>query len=155
MGSDMKWSGLAKFTLGFLLAIALLFFAGVTATRFFIARLTAPPPRPVFPNDNPTPVDTPPPAPSPEAATAPAPPPETTVESTSTPSANEYTARVSQPVGLILRSEPTQQSEQLGGVAFNQEVVVLETSPDGEWLRVRLDSGAEGWIKGGNIEPVN
>jgi len=148
-------AGVAKFLLGFTLAIAILFFSGVTAARYLITRLTAPPPRPVFPNDNPMPASpeaspaaeaAPSPAPSPEAAASPTPEP--------SPSPTGTVARVTQPIGLILRSEASQASEQVGGIEYNAEVEILETSPDGEWLRVRVPgSEQEGWIKSGNTAP--
>lgn len=149
-------TGVAKFVLGFVLAIAILFFGGVTTARYMITRLTAPPPRPVFPNDNPIPpeaeappasatAETPAASPSPEAAASPSP----------SPSPATARARVTQPIGLVLRSEATQDSEQLGSVDFNTEVEVLEASSDGQWQRVRIpSSGQEGWIKGGNTEAI-
>lgn len=151
-------AGVAKFFLGFVLAIAILFFAGVTTARYMITRLTAPPPRPVFPNDNPMPPPEAEASPSPAASPAPAasPSPEAVASPSPSPSPSPATARarVTQPIGLILRSEATQSSEQLGGVEFNSEVEVLETSPDGEWQRIRTASGQEGWVKGGNTEAV-
>lgn len=152
----MSWSGLSKFVLGVLLAIGILFGTGVMLTRYLVERLSTAPPKPVFSND-PSP-----PAASPVAAVEEAPPveapadapPESPPESSPSPSpANEgYSARVIQPIGLILRDQPSQNSGQIGGVEYNREITVLEDSPDGEWQRVRLSSGAEGWVKGGNTE---
>ena len=160
----MSWSGLLKFFTGFTLAIALLFFAGVNVTRYLITRLTAPPPRPTFPNDSPTPAASP-------AQAANSPKPSTTasqpaasaqpnqVFATPSPSPSEpgaYEARVTESIGLVLRQDPSQDAERLGGVEYNQEITVLETSSDGEWIRVRLaDSDTEGWIKAGNVEKVD
>lgn len=157
-------AGLAKFILGVSLAIAILFFTGVSAARYLITRLTAPPPRPVFPNDNPlpeasVPTDSPapesspdiPPAAAPEVVEAPSPSP----IPTPTPSPTlGYQARVVEPIGLILRQDATQESAQIGGVEFNATVEILESSPDGEWQRVRLANGQEGWIKAGNTTPL-
>lgn len=149
----MSMSGLLKFVTGFLLAIALLFFAGVSTTRYLITRLTAPPPRPTFPNDNPT---APPPAvePSTQAAEPTATP---TPAPTPTPlEPGAYAALVTQPIGLVLRQGPGTDTEQIGGIAYNEELVVLETSSDGEWLRIRLEgSTVEGWVKSGNTERLN
>jgi uncharacterized protein YgiM (DUF1202 family) len=66
-----------------------------------------------------------------------------------------YPARVTQPIGLILRQEPSGEAARVGGIDFNQELTVLEEAPDGAWQRVRLADGAEGWIKGGNTEKLN
>lgn len=149
----MKLQGLAKFVLGFLLAIAILFFAGVSTARYLINRLSALPPRPVFPND----------APAPDVPATSTPPATGTEQPVASPSdtpapspaaAQTYNARVTQPVGLVVRAEPSRESEALGGLDYNQDVVVLQSSPDGEWLRVRLNDGSEGWIKAGNTQPI-
>ncbi|GAB4374434.1 MAG: hypothetical protein Kow00121_18860 [Elainellaceae cyanobacterium] len=154
----MSWSGLSKFFLGVLLAIGILFGTGVTLTRYLLERLSTPPPRPVFANDPSPPAASPVaaveanPAEAPaEAAPAEAPAP----ESSPSPSSEGYSARVTQPIGLILRDQPSQDSGQIGGIEFNREITVLEDSPDGEWQRVRLSNGAEGWVKGGNTERLN
>lgn len=173
----MRWITLLKFLTGFTLAIAVLFFTGASVSRYLITRLTTPPPKPIFPND--TPAATPPPAeattpspspvssepaaasPSPAPADAPAPSPSPSPDAASpSPSPTEvpgaYEARVTQPIGLVVRQEANRESTQVGSVEFNQPVTVLETSPDGEWLRVRLPgSGLEGWIKAGNTETIN
>lgn len=158
--------GLIKFLTGFTLAIAILFFAGVNLSRYAIARLTILPPKPLFPNDNPplspvavasSPVAPSPTAPSP-AVVEPAPSvsPTVSVTPSPTPAAAGYQARVVQPIGLILRDSPSRDSSQIGGLEYNEAVVVLETSPDGEWLRVQLpNSTVEGWIKAGNTEKLN
>jgi len=41
----------------------------------------------------------------------------------------------------------------VGGVDYNKELVILETSPDGDWQRV-WSNGVEGWIKAGNVSPT-
>lgn len=171
----MNWSALLKFSVGFSLAIALLFFAGVSATRYLIGRLTAPPPRPTFPNDDPNFTLSPTPSASPTLAAAatpsptstpvasvatpspasPSPTPETTT-TPETPAADGYEARVTQSIGLVIRQEPSRSAAQVGGVSYNESVIVLETSSDGEWLKVRLpNSGLEGWVKSGNTQPIN
>ncbi|MBD1911127.1 MULTISPECIES: SH3 domain-containing protein [unclassified Leptolyngbya] len=159
-------AGVAKFFLGFVLAIAILFFAGVTTARYMITRLTAPPPRPVFPNDNPIPPEAeaspkPSATPAPEAsseAAAPSASPSPSVSpspsASPSPSPSMARARVTQPIGLVLRSDASQSSEQLGGVDFNTEVEILGTSPDGQWQQVRTAAGQEGWIKAGNTEAI-
>ena len=157
--------GVAKFFLGFMLAIAILFFAGVTTARYFVTRLTESPPRPVFPNDAPPAPEAAPSvaaeASAAAAASAPEAPAEPVVEETAAtpepspspePTPNpENLERVVVPIGLILREDATQSSAQIGGIPYDGEVEVLDASPDGEWQRVRvLDSGQEGWIKSGN-----
>ncbi|MBE9177593.1 SH3 domain-containing protein [Oculatella sp. LEGE 06141] len=151
----MSWSGLTKFLLGFTLAIALLFFTGASITRYLITRLTTPPPKPIFANDNPADIE-----PSPVASQSPAEPVEPSPAATPSPSPSPspdepgaYQARVTQPIGLVIRQDPNRDAEQIGGVEYEQELTVLSESSDGEWLRVRLSgSGVEGWVRAGNTE---
>lgn len=143
----MSWSGLTKLILGVLLAGVVLLGAGVTLTRYLLARLSTPPPRPVFANDpSPSPVAVPASSPVEEAPAVAPPSPEPT------PTTDGYTARVIQPIGLILRQEPSTDAAQIGGIEYNQNLTVLEDSQDGGWQKVRLSNGAEGWVRGGNTE---
>lgn len=146
--------GFTKLVLGIVLALSLLSLVGVAATRYFMARLTALPPRPTFANDAPPPA---PPAPAAEAqsAQAAAPSPAQAVEPTDALPPGAYRAKVIQPIGLVLRNNPSSGAEQVGGVEYNQEVVVLEESEDQGWLRVRLTNQQEGWVKAGNTEKLN
>lgn len=156
----MRLLGLIKFLLGFFLAIALLFVAGVGATRYLITRLTAVPERPVFANDEAASSD---PAPADEAppevfADVPEEPDPATAEDEEPDESDEegYTAIVTQPIGLILREDPDQESRRITGLAYNTEVEILGESDTQEWLRVRLPgSGIEGWVRAGNTTPVN
>jgi len=147
----MSLSGISKFILGFLLAIALLAMAGYGVTRYVLAQLATPPIRPTFPNDpSPAPAGAKP-KPNPSSNPSPSPSPSPTAP----PAAEGYPARVTQPIGLILRQDPSGDAAKVGGVDFNQQVTVLEDASDGAWQRVRLANGAEGWIKGGNTEKSN
>lgn len=152
----MSLSGVFKFILGFVLAIALLFLAGAGLTRYMLARLSTPPPRPTFPNDPPNAAvnSAANPAASPEAPAAPAASPEAAASPSPSPSAG-YRARVTQPIGLIVRAEADANAAQITGVEYNREVTVLEDSSDGAWQKVRLTDGREGWVKGGNTERIN
>lgn len=152
----MTWSGVSKFFLGFILAIAILFGTGMAVTRYVMARLSVPPPRPSFSNDpSPSPVAAAAPSASPGATPAASPAASPAATPSPTPSPTEYTARVTQPIGLILRQDPSMDSDQAGGVEYNQEVTVLEDSQDGQWQRVRLANGSEGWVRAGNTERAN
>lgn len=154
-------SGFVKFVLGFALAIALLFLAGAGLTRYLLTRLATPPPRPSFTNDpSPSPVVSPAaspaasPSPSPTAA-SPDPVAASPTPSISPSPVQGYQARVVQPIGLKIRQEPSLEAAEVGGVAYNTEVTVLEDSPDGAWHKVRVN-GVEGWIKAGNnTERIN
>jgi hypothetical protein len=135
--------GLSKFLLGFTLAVAILLGAGVIFTNFVIGRLSSLPARPTFPND------AQPKAVAAKASASPAP-----VEAAPEP-AEGYAAKVTQPIGLLLRAEPSADSNEIDGVAFEEEVTVLETSADGGWQKIKLANGSEGWVKGGNTEKLN
>lgn len=64
------------------------------------------------------------------------------------------THRVSEPLGLYLRSAPDVDAARLGGIVQGEAVTLLSTSPDGQWQRVRRElDGSEGWVKGGNLTP--
>ncbi|MEZ2227994.1 MULTISPECIES: SH3 domain-containing protein [unclassified Microcoleus] len=142
-----------KFLVGFLLAIVLMAGASVAAALYFAAKLTTIPERPVFPNDkkvvqiaNAKPTSTAKASPVSESSDTPSPKP---LE----PGA--YRALVTQPIGLILRDSANRDANRIGGVGYNEKVVVLEDSPDKEWQRIRVEDGnREGWVKGGNTEKV-
>lgn len=147
-GIAMSWSGLFKVFTGLFLAIALLAGGGLLAAQFFIAKLSAPPTKPIYSNDKPV---------SPVKATLkPKALPDqldvAEVASKPLPS-GAYEGRVTQSIGLILRDAPGRDSGQTGGIDYNEKVIVLETSSDGEWQKVKVQStDKEGWVKAGNTE---
>ncbi len=134
--------GVVKLILGVSLAMVLLSLAGVATARYFMAKLSVLPPKPVFNNDAIA-------QSAPQASTAPVP-------AAATPAAlppGSYEAVVVQPRGLVLRAGPGEDQEQLGGVDNNEAVIVLASSDDGSWLHIRIKSnGQEGWVKAGNTE---
>jgi len=158
-------SSLTKFILGFFLAIAVLIGSGVAVALYFINRTGIPPAKPVFANDTPSvkvqapkatqaggdkPTLTPPsststPTESPEATPSPKPLP-----------SGAYRGRVSWAEGLSLRSQPNQEAERIGGVGFDQKIIVLSESEDKAWQKIRLEeSQQEGWVKAGNTKKVD
>lgn len=167
--------GLIKFILGVALALAILGASGFYGVRYVMTRLAVPPERPLFPEEGGPPdggaeegsVAVEGETPTTEGGDAPdssgenssegnetsapePPPPEPALE----PGA--YKARVIQPIGLILRQGPDISTTQIGGIAYNETVVVLSESSDQRWMKVRLpDSGVEGWVKNGNTETLN
>ena len=170
----MNWSNFLQFILGFILGVALLG-AGATGVAYlFFTRLSAPPPKPVFseekrenptvpPSQNsptpPTATATPTGQPTPEGQVTPE---EKAMEKpTPTPSPEKkqqeklepgtYKARVTWSEGLSLRAEPSTESERVGGAMYDSAVVVIETSSDGRWQKVRLSNGQEGWVRSGNL----
>ncbi|RZM75587.1 SH3 domain-containing protein [Leptolyngbya iicbica] len=145
--------GITKLTLGIFLAFILMSLAGVATARYFMAKLSVLPPKPVYENDvalqvnaanaqpetPPAPVETPP-APAPAETLPP----------------DSYLAVVVQPIGLVMRSGPGAENQQLGGIDYQDQVIVLETDEAGNWLKVRVQStGQEGWVKAGNTEAIN
>jgi uncharacterized protein YgiM (DUF1202 family) len=157
----MSWSDLAKVFSGFLIAIAIVIGGGFFAAQHLIAQFTAPPPKPTFPNDQPSapikPLPTVPPAQP--AAVKPTPQPSPSPSAKPSPKPSEvagYPARITQSQGLNVRQSPGRDAARVGGVDYNQRVVVLEDSPDKEWQRVRIEgSDVEGWIKSGYTERVD
>ncbi|MBN3959304.1 SH3 domain-containing protein [Nostoc sp. NMS8] len=165
-------SGFTKFILGFFLAIAVLVGSGVAVALYFMNRTGVPPAKPVFSNDSPSvkaqaPKATEPRggkptlAPGNQAQSSPSPTPTPTESPKATPSpkplpAGAYRGRVNWAEGLSLRSQPNQEAEKIGGVAFNQKIIILEESDDKSWQKIRLEgSEQEGWVKAGNTEKVD
>lgn len=153
----MTLAGVAKFVIGVGLAIALMIGGSVLVGLYFMYKVTSHPPKPVFSNEkvnekvaakakNPPQV-IPEPLPS---ATAPKPSATKSVEPLAP---GTYKARVNWSQGLSLRAEPNADAHRIGGLDYNQQVVVLEESADKNWQKVRLADGEqEGWIKTGNLE---
>ncbi|MBD2678748.1 MULTISPECIES: SH3 domain-containing protein [Nostoc] len=166
------FSGLIKYLLGFFLAIAVLIGSGVAVALYFMNRTGIPPAKPIFSNDSPLvkaqapkatePGGKPTPTPSPtKSPSSPTPTPTPTESPQPTPSptplpSGAYRGRVSWADGLSLRAQPNQDGERIGGVGFNQKIIVLEESEDKAWQKIRLeDSGQEGWVKAGNTEKTD
>lgn len=162
----MTLAGAAKFVLGVSLALAILAGGSAAVALYFMYRVTTHPPKPTFANElNQKPKAVP--APKQQAQPEISNPDNTNNAESTTEKANSdtnsteplapgtYRARVSWEKGLSLRAEPGAGAERIGELEYNQQIVVLEASPDKNWQRVRLsDSDREGWIKAGNIEKI-
>ncbi|MEH2382814.1 MAG: SH3 domain-containing protein [Nostoc sp.] len=163
-------SGFTKFILGFLLAIAVLIGGGVAVALYFMNRTGIAPAKPVFSNDSPSvkaqaPKGTEPGGgkptlkPGTQAQSSPSSAPTESPKATPSPKplpSGAYRGRVSWAQGLSLRSQPNQEAERIGGVGFNQKIIVLEESEDKSWQKIRLEgSEQEGWVKAGNTEKVD
>ncbi|MEH2139568.1 SH3 domain-containing protein [Nostoc sp.] len=163
-------SGVTKFLLGFFLAIAVLVGGGVAVALYFMNRTGIPPAKPVFSNDSPSvkaqaPKGTQPgegkPSLTPGISTKSSPTSTPTESPKATPSpkplpSGAYRGRVSWAEGLSLRSQPNQEAEKIGGVTFNQKIIILSESEDKAWQKIRLEgSEQEGWVKAGNTEKVD
>lgn len=142
-------SGLLQFFIGFILGAAL-FVGGISLAGYFVFnRFAAKPEKPLFPEEQPKtevvtkeenkPTEE-------EKKTETSPPPEETLP------AGAYKAKVVWSGGLNLRMEPDQASEPLVVLGYNDEVVVLSTQ--GEWSKLRVNEGTEGWVRSGNLEKL-
>ncbi len=166
-----RFSALFQFILGFFLGVTIL--VGGTAALAYVvfSRLSTSPPKPIFaeeqpktsetsqpkeavkPQSTPTEVKQPPPA---EMTAKPSEKPQSTKEEPAATLPNgAYKAKVTWTEGLSLRADSTTESERIGGVAYNYELTVLDTSGDGQWHKVSLADGQEGWIKAGNIQKTD
>jgi outer membrane biosynthesis protein TonB len=66
--------------------------------------------------------------------------------------AGSYKGRVSWSGGLSLRSDASKESSRVGGVDYNTELIIIQESPDKQWVKVRVSgSNQEGWVKAGNV----
>lgn len=145
--------GLTKLTLGVVLAFVLLSLTGVATARYFMAKLSVLPPRPVYENDvalqaEATDSQT-------DSQAVPTAPAEAEPPAEELPP-DSYVAVVVQPIGLVMRSGPGAENPQLGGVDYQEEVLVLENDESGAWMKVRIrETGQEGWVKSGNTQNVN
>lgn len=155
----MKLLNFVQFLVGFILGVALLALGAAGASYLVVAKMTTNPPKPVFAEEEKKPVTTPvkttssptPSKPKEETKPKPQPSPETKEEKEVLPP-GAYKARVTWSDGLSLRSDPTTDASRVGGVAYNQELIVLESSRDGQWQKVRVaNTGQEAWIKAGNV----
>lgn len=160
----MNISSFFQFLIGFFLGI-ILFTAGIAGGAYLVlTQVSGNPPKPSFPEET-----------SSVEKKSPSPPRETTANQPEEEKAEEeketaktveeetddlpegaYRARVTWSTGLSLRSQPSPDSERIGGVGYNSEIIILKTSENGQWQQVRLPgSGEEGWVKAGNVEKID
>lgn len=158
-------SALAKFLIGFIAGIILLVSGCTAIAYFFLTTFSTIPPRPTFAEERikPRPVTSVTKGKKLAAVNKSQP---TSAKSTPTPTPSQtptpkpepglYQARITWNAGLSLRDNPSAESTRIGGVGYNEKVVVLEESSDKKWLRVSLKgSEQKGWIKAGNTERIN
>lgn len=155
-----------KFIFGFFLAIAILIGGGVATALYFMNRTSINPPKPIYSNDQSeikakaakeaakaTPDQKSPSSPATTASKPTPTPTPTPTKVTEELPPGAYTARVTWPQGLSIRTQPQAEAERAGGVGFNEEVIVLSQSNDGAWQKIRLKgSDQEGWVKTGNTQ---
>ena len=144
----MKLYGLFKFLVGFILAILLLSGASAAAVLYFAAKLTRLPEKPIFTNEKPV---------AQKVSTSAKPTPSPNANSSNGLEPGTYKAVVTEPIGLILRDTPNRDANRIGGISYQEEVVVLEETSDKRWQKVRVNDGSDriGWVSGGNTEQIN
>lgn len=158
----MSLSRIAQFIIGFLIGVSILVGSTMAVAYYFFTKLAVIPPKPIFAEEEPADA-----ADDKQASSQPASKPQTSqssnkpiaIENPSTTPKLEpgaYRARVTWPEGLSLRQSPSLNAERIGGVAYNQEIIILKESDDQRWQWVRLiNSEQEGWVKAGNVRRVN
>jgi hypothetical protein len=153
----MGWI-LRTFT-GLIIALLILSTGGYFVARHLVTQLTAKPPRPAFPNDDPNYLKKVGKKPTGKADLKAAPDAKeakSTKEKEAKPlPPGAFEGKVKQPIGLMVRDTPEMSAGASGGVDYNERITVLEASSDGAWQKIRYGSNREGWVKGGNIEKVN
>ena len=160
-------SRLLQFIIGFIVGISILGGVGFAAGCYFFTKMAATPPRPVFAEEQNKDKTS-------EGDSAGEEKEESKADVAATEEEEEqeeqekqedkeeeelepgaYKAKVNWPEGLILRDKPGEDAEQLSGIAFDEEVIVLKESEDGRWQQVRIpNSDRQGWVKGGNVDKV-
>ncbi len=151
-------SRLLQFIIGFIVGITILGGVGFAAGYYFFTKMSASPPRPVFAEEQGKEAESA--SKKEEKPQAEVSPTEEDEEEDNKEEEEElepgaYKATVNWPDGLILRDQPDEDAGQLGGIGFEEEVIVLKESENGKWQQVRIpDSDRQGWVKGGNVDKV-
>ncbi len=158
----MKPLSVVKFVLnilqlliGITLGLALMVGGSLAAGYYLFTKLSVTPEKPTFAEEKPkqpviksSPAATNAPKVSPSPASSPPIP---------SPEAEPglYKGVINWSEGLILRDAPGNSTNRIGGVGYNQQVVVLEESPDQNWQKIRIiATGKVGWVKAGNMDKV-
>ena len=64
----------------------------------------------------------------------------------------KYQGKVNASSGLVMRSEPSQESARVGGIDYDASAYVLKESLDQEWVYIRQEgTKEEGWVRAGNL----
>jgi Bacterial SH3 domain len=148
-----RLSGFLQFIIGFFLGVVLVAGASAAVAYVVLSKMSTPPDKPLFAEEKKQQAlakkaATPQPN---QTATNPV----TEVKGLADIPTGTYQAFVSWPKGLSLRAEPSIESARLGSLGYKAEVMILGTSDDGNWQKVKvISTNQEGWIKAGNIEKV-
>ncbi len=134
--------------------------AGGAGYYFFITQMSTHPPKPVFAEerDGGKPVAKAKAKPKPVVATiTPSPSPEgidlQNPDEVKPLAPGAYDAKVMWKDGLSLKKDPEPGAEKVGGVEFNANVAIIETSDDKQWVKIQLErDNLQGWVRAGNID---
>lgn len=145
--------------IGITLGLALMVGGSLAAGYYVFTKLSVTPERPTFAEEKPKqPVASASPAANTNKAASPSPilnPAPSPVTPSPEAEAGLYKGVINWSDGLILRDAAGNSSNRIGGVGYNQQVVVLEESPDQNWQKIRIvATGKVGWIKAGNMDKV-
>ena len=143
-------------------SIALFFYLGIIAAviygawRYVILPYRTPPAKPMYANDYKKSVKKKSLAFAPPAIQSKKPPKAQPKRDSKPPLKStldaKYQGTVNSGIGLVLRSEPSQDGNKIGGADYNATLSVLKESPDREWVYVRQENTQEeGWIRTGNL----
>jgi hypothetical protein len=145
----MRIPEVAKSSISLAFSLGVIAAFGVATWRYIVIPYRSIPPRPVFSNED----VSPPPAKNPVVEVVSPEPAKPKVEE-KPKDKSLYKGTVNASIGLVLRAEPTQGSDRIGGADYNATVSILKESDDREWVYVRQDStGEEGWVRVGNVTP--
>ena len=141
-------------SVGLFVALAIVTGSAIVAIRYVVAQIALDPPRPTFSNEGTAPITLT--GSARKNSVARAPEPDTPAPQPSPLPSGTYAARVTQPIGLVLRAEPRRSSARIGGVYYNDRVLVLGKSEDGRWQRIRVgENGPDAWVVSGNTEATD
>ncbi|MGK7926201.1 MAG: SH3 domain-containing protein [Spirulina sp.] len=147
----MNLSSIAQFFLGVILGISILGVSGAAAGYYFFSKMAVTPSKPVFPEERPqssqeSVIQ------QKEEESQELPQPDTPEITLPT---GAYRVRVNWPDGLSLRDQPDLEANRLAVIPYDAEMIVLKTTDDGKWDRVRLPgTNQEGWVKAGNADRI-
>jgi hypothetical protein len=147
-------STISQFIIGFILGVTLITTITAGLGYLYFRQMSVLPKKPEFPEVKKTEVVT-------KKSTTNSETTEITSEAATTPAAEElppnaYKAKVTWPQGLSLRDEPDSNAATIGGIAYDNEIVVLEETSDKKWQKVLIPwSEQEGWVRGGNTEKIS
>ncbi len=154
----MRLSGCFRVMLGIFIAIALIGAGLYAVARYYQDKYGIAPEKPLFAEEQGKafePLQTRAPEPPPEAkpASAAKPTATPTPKPSPTPVPKGDKAVVVWPEGLIVRSSAAVEGEQIGGIEYNREVYILESTEG--WQKIKVANGdLEGWVRAGNLEVV-